>query len=51
MKTNFKLKNQLIACAYVLLAVVFLIGCKDDNTNNTEDIVVEKKRESRQNYL
>ena len=43
MKTNFKFKNQLIACAYVLLAVVFLIGCKDDNTNNTEDIVVEKK--------
>lgn len=27
MKLNFKFKTQLIACAYVLLAVVFLIGC------------------------
>lgn len=27
MKTNFKFKTQSIACAYVLLAVVFLIGC------------------------
>lgn len=28
MKTNFKFKTQSIAFAYVLLAVVFLIGCK-----------------------
>jgi hypothetical protein len=31
MKTNFKFKTQLIACAYVLLAVVFLVGCEDEN--------------------
>jgi len=32
MKTNFKFKTQLIAFAYVLLAVVFLVGC-DMHTN------------------
>lgn len=38
MKTNFKFKTQLIAFAYVLLAVVFLVGCespKGENTINT----------------
>ena len=29
MKTNFKFKNQLIAFAYLLLAVVFLVSCTD----------------------
>ena len=27
MKTNFKLKTQLIAFAYVLLVAVFVVGC------------------------
>jgi hypothetical protein len=31
MKTNFKFKTQSIAFAYVLLAVVFLVGCEDYN--------------------
>jgi hypothetical protein len=41
MKTNFKFKTQLIAFAYVLLAVVFLIGCTEVNTDrkNTEFVV------------
>ena len=31
MKTNFKIKTLLIAFAYVLLAVVFLISCETKN--------------------
>ncbi len=30
MKTNFKLKNQLIAFAYVLLVAVLFIGCSHE---------------------
>jgi len=44
MKTNFKFKNQLIAFAYVLLAVVFLIGCEKDKTKS-EVIKQEVKQE------
>jgi NADH:ubiquinone oxidoreductase subunit F (NADH-binding) len=33
MKTNFKFKTQLIAFAYVLLAVVFLSSCQDTSVN------------------
>lgn len=44
MKTNFKFKTQLIAFAYVLLAVVFLIGCKKDKTKS-EVIKQEVKQE------
>lgn len=43
MKTNFKLNTQIIAFTYVLLAVVFLIGCRETNTErkNTKFIVEE----------
>jgi len=34
MKPNFKLKTQLIAFAYVLLAVVLLSYCEDKNTHS-----------------
>ena len=44
MKTNFKFKTQLIAFAYVLLAVVFLIGCEKDKTKS-EVIKQEVKQE------
>jgi len=37
MKTNFKFKNQLIAFAYVLLAVVFLIGCDSPKGETSTD--------------
>lgn len=30
MKTNFKFKTKLFALAYVLLVVIFIIGCKPD---------------------
>ena len=40
MKTNFKLKTQLIAFAYVLLAVVFLIGCTESNVNKNSTGVI-----------
>lgn len=36
MKTNFKFKTQLIAFAYVLLAVVLFVGCDMDTTINTK---------------
>ena len=35
MKTNFKFKTQLIAFAYVLLAVVFFLGCESPKGENT----------------
>ena len=44
MKTNFKIKTQSIAFAYVLLAVVFLIGCEKDNTKS-EVVKEEVKQE------
>ena len=37
MKTNFKFKTQLIAFAYVLLAVVFLVGCEKPQGEKTVD--------------
>ena len=37
MKTNFKFKTQSIAFAYVLLAVVFLIGCEKPQGEKTVD--------------
>ena len=40
MKLNFKFKTQLIACAYVLLAVVFLIGCTESNVNKNSTGVI-----------
>lgn len=43
MKTNFKFKTQSIAFAYVLLAVVFLIGCENPNTDKKETIKNEIK--------
>lgn len=42
MKTNFKFKTQLIAFAYVLLAVVFFIRCGNEITaqeNNIEQSI------------
>lgn len=44
MKTNFKFKTQSIAFAYVLLVVVFLIGCEKDKTKS-EVIKQEVKEE------
>ena len=44
MKTNFKFKTQSIAFAYVLLAVVFLIGCEKDKTK-LEVVKEEVKQE------
>ena len=37
MKTNFKFKTQSIAFAYVLLAVVFLIGCESPKGESSTD--------------
>jgi hypothetical protein len=34
MKTKFKFKTQLIACAYVLLAVVLFVGCTEKESNS-----------------
>lgn len=43
MKTNFKFKTQSIAFAYVLLAVVFLIGCEKNKTKS--EVVKEKVKQ------
>lgn len=48
MKTNFKFKNQLIACAYVLLAVVFLIGCK--KPSNEKQYIEQQENQGRTVY-
>ena len=43
MKTNFKLKNQLIAFSYVLLVAVFFVGCKGapkDEVTDSEKMIV-----------
>ncbi len=37
MKTNFKLKNQLIAFSYVLLVAVFFVGCTSPKGESSVD--------------